>query len=238
MTSVAVVGAGGYVGRGLSRALAARGDLEVREVTRESYASERERPCDVLINAAMPAARLRARRDPSWDFDETVAKTAGLAYGWDHGKLVQISSVSARCQLDTVYGRHKAAAERLCRPGEDLVVRLGPMYSDDLAKGVLIDMLEGRKVWADPRSRYCFAPRDWVAGWIAANLERTGLVEVGARDALALGDVARHLGAELEFEGALDDQEIPNPEDDFPPAAAVLEWVDEQAVRRAAAASA
>lgn len=226
MTRVALIGAAGYVGRGIERALTAGGDVELVAVTRESHDEARTQCYDVVINAAMPAARFRARKDPRWDFGETVEKTADIAYGWDYGKLVQISSVSARCQLDTVYGRHKAAAEKLCRPDDDLVVRLGPMYSDDLEKGVLIDILAGDKVWVDGASRYCFAPRDWVGAWIAANLDRTGIVEAGARDALALRDVAAHVGADVEFEGALDHQEIPAPEDDFPAAADVLAWLE------------
>ena len=227
MTRVALIGAAGYVGRGIERALTARDDVELVTVTRASYDEARDGRYDVVVNAAMPAARFRARKDPAWDFGETVEKTADIAYGWEFSKLVQISSVSARCQLDTVYGRNKAAAEKLCRPEEDLVVRLGPMYSDDLETGGLIDILEGRMGWVDGASRYCFAPRDWVGEWIAANLEdRTGVVEAGARDALALRDVAAHLGADVEFEGALDHQEMPAPEDDFPAAAGVLAWLE------------
>jgi nucleoside-diphosphate-sugar epimerase len=226
VTRVALIGAAGYVGRGIERALTGRDDVEVVAVTRDSYEAAREGGYDVVVNAAMPAARFRARKDPRWDFRETVEKTAAIAYGWEYDKLVQISSVSARCQLDTVYGRHKAAAEQLCRPGEDLVVRLGPMYSDDLEKGVLMDILAGAKVWVDGASRYCFAPRDWVGSWIAANLGRTGVVELGARDALVLRDVAAHVGADVEFEGSLDHQEMPAPEDDYPAAAGVLEWLE------------
>jgi hypothetical protein len=237
MTSVALIGAGGYVGRGILRALRAREDVELTAVTRQTYETAREGAYDVVINAAMPAARFKARNDPRWDFVETVTKTAELAYGWTHGKLVQISSVSARCQLDAVYGRHKAAAEALCRPDVDLVIRLGSMYSEDLSTGVLIDMLEGRKVWHDPSSRYCFAPRDWVGEWIASNLDRTGMVEVGARDALALSEVAAHLGGNVEFEGVVDNQDIVAPEPGFPAAAGVLDYLDEQIARRRAAAA-
>jgi nucleoside-diphosphate-sugar epimerase len=237
VTSVAVVGAEGYVGRAIARALARRADVQLTAVTRSSYETARQGRYDVVVNAAMPAARFKARNDPRWDFVETVQKTADLLYGWELGKLIQVSSVSARCQLDTIYGRHKSAAERMCHPDRDLVVRLGPMYSEDLAKGVLVDMLEGRKVWVDGSSRYCFAPRDWVGQWIADHLDRTGLVEVGARDGLALRDVARHVGADVEFEGPVDHQEIPQPAPDFPAAEGVLAFLQEQARRRAAVAA-
>ena len=234
MTRVAVVGARGYVGRGIALALRERGAVDLVEVTRESYDAARAGRYDVVVNAAMPSARFRARKEPAWDFEETVRKTADLLYGWDFGKLVQVSSVSARCQLDTAYGRHKAAAERLCDPARDLVVRLGPMYSDDLEKGVLVDILAGRKVWVDGSSRYGFAPRDWVASWIAGNLERTGIAEVGGRDALPLREVADRVGADVEFEGAADHQEFAG-EEGWPRAEAAVDWL---AARRAAEAPA
>ncbi len=232
---VAVVGAGGYVGRGVVRALREHAEVTgVTEVTRDTYQDARRGSYDVVVNAAMPAARFRAAQDPLWDFEETVRKTADLLAGWNAGKLVQVSSISARTQRDTVYGRHKAAAEALCRPERDLVVRLGPMYSPDLEKGVLVDLLAGRKVWVDASSRYGFAPRDWVAGWIAAHLDRSGVVEVGGRDAIALGGLAARVGADSELEGAVDHQEFHGPPE-WPAAQEVVAFLE--AWRRAGAAA-
>jgi nucleoside-diphosphate-sugar epimerase len=235
MRSVAVVGAAGYVGRALHAALLEDTANQVVGVTRSDYASRRSDSFDVLINCAMPSGRFWARQHPEEDFAETVQKTADLVYGWSFGKLVQVSTLSARCQLHTIYGRHKAAAEKLCRPDQDLVVRLGPMYSPDLSKGVLVDLLNDRPVFAAAQSRYCFAPLDFVCAWIASNLERSGLVEVGARNAVSLAEVAAHIGAKSEFQGAVDDQEVERLEPDFPDAAGVLAFVG--SMRRARARS-
>ncbi|MHB1086409.1 MAG: NAD-dependent epimerase/dehydratase family protein [Minisyncoccota bacterium] len=226
MTSVAVVGANGFVGAALCRAIEAQGTHTVTPVTRENYDVMRTGAYDILINAAMPAARFAAKNDPQKDFIETVEKTAQLLYGWRYSKFVQISTVSARCQLDTVYGRHKAAAEQLCDFSGNLIVRLGAMYSPEIQKGVLVDMAKGQKVYVDGDSRYCFAPRDFVVRWIAEHLEREGIVEVGARNAIALRDIAKHLKKDIVFEGALDHQEIVSPESDFPDARDVLSFMD------------
>jgi nucleoside-diphosphate-sugar epimerase len=201
--------------------------VEVVSVTRDNYADARARNYDVLVNSAMPAGRFWAKKHPSADFVETVQKTADLFYSWNFKKFVQVSSVSARCQLDTVYGRHKAAAERLCATPGSLIVRLGPMYGPTLSKGVLIDMLQGREVFVDGESRYGFAPLGFVASWISKNFERSGVVELGAGDAIALRDVARHLGKDIEFRGDVDHQEITHPEADFPAARGVLAFLDE-----------
>ena len=226
MASVAVVGAKGYVGGALCAALAKDASYSVTQVTRENYAQMQNGEYDILVNCAMPSARFAAKNDPGHDFIETVQKTADLLYGWKFKKFVQISTVSARCQLDTVYGRHKAAAEKLCDFGDNLIVRLGSMYSPGLEKGVLVDMMQGKKVFVDGESLYCFTPLDFVAQWIATHPERSGIVEVGARNALALRDVAKHLGKDIVFEGALDHQEIVDPEPGFPDARDVLVFLD------------
>lgn len=225
VTSVAVVGANGFVGTELVRAFGDRSAFEVTAVNRANYAEMLTREYELVINAAMPAARFAAKNQPLSDFRETVQKTADLFYGWKFHRFLQISSVSARCQLDTVYGRHKAAAEAVCQGPNTLIVRLGSMYSDTLRKGVLIDMLEGRPVFAAGESKYCFAPLSFVGAWIARNWERTGIVEVGARNSIALRDLASFLGRTIGFTGALDHQEISEPESDFPDVSGVLDFL-------------
>lgn len=216
MITIAVVGANGFVGSALSSVLAQCSDYSLTRIMRTNYAEMRKQSFDILINSATPSARFWAKNNPDKDFMETVQKTADLVYGWRFGKIVQISTVSARCQLHTVYGRHKAAAEKLCGFGENLIVRLGPMYGKDLSKGVLIDMLQGRKVFADGESRYCFAPVEFVASWIATHLGQSGIIEVGSRNAIKLREVADYLEADIEFEGMIDNQEIQNPGPDYP----------------------
>lgn len=226
MARIAIVGANGFIGTALHDALRRVPGHDISAVTRENYDDMREHAFDILVNAAMPSARFWAKMNPEKDFIETVQKTANLVYGWRFKKFVQVSTVSARCQLDTVYGRHKAAAEMLCATGENLIVRLGPVYGENFKKGVLMDMLQGKKVFADGASRYCFAPVEFIAEWTAAHLDRSGTVEIGARNAIALRDVADHLGGKIEFEGSVDHQEIKDPEKDFPDARDVLAFLD------------
>ncbi len=226
MKKVAVVGANGFLGSALMGALPLSSECEPIAVTRENYEDLRQDTYAVLINCAMPSARFWAKQNPEKDFVETVEKTANLLYGWQFKKFVQISTVSARCQLDTVYGRHKAAAELLCHMNDHLIVRMGNIYDPSMKKGVLIDMLNDKPVFADASSRYCFASRDFVSNWIVSHLDRTGVVEVGGKNAISLADVAKHLGSKSTFEGVVDHQEIQNPEPDFPEAREVLAFLD------------
>lgn len=224
--SVAVIGADGYVGHALCNALACNPTIVLTCVNRDNYAQMQKKSFDILINAAMPSKRFWAKNNPDKDFVETVQKTADLLYGWRFKKFIQISTLSARCQLDTVYGRHKAAAEKLCAFGGNLIVRLGPMYSKDLSKGVLVDMLEGRKVFADGESKYCFAPLEFSASWVVSNLDCSGIIEVGARNSIRLQEVADYLGVNVEFEGVIDNQEVEKPLDIYPNARDVLVFLD------------
>lgn len=227
MPSVAVIGVKGYVGNALhSMFLHLPKLFSVTGVTRENYVEMQKQRFDILINSAMPAARFWAKNNPEKDFLETVKKTSDLVYGWKFEKFVQISTVSARCQLNTVYGRHKAAAEKLCDFGNNLIVRLGSMYSPKLKKGVLVDMFEGKKVFVAGESQYSFAPLDFVAHWITSHLDRQGIVEVGARNTISLLDVAKHINSNVEFEGEIDHQEIESPEPDFPNARDVLDFLN------------
>lgn len=226
MPRIALIGAGGFVGGSIAKALAGNPDATVTAVTRANYDAARgDGAYDVLINAAMPSKRFWARQNPADDFTETVEKTSRLVNDWDWGKIVQISSISARSQLDTVYGRHKAAAEKLVEHGDNLILRLGPMYGEGLDKGVLIDILEGGPVFVARDSHYCFAPIDWIGEWIAGNLDRAGVMDLGGNDAITVGEVAEAVGSSSEFQGTTDDQILSVPIDGAPAARNAIDYV-------------
>ncbi|MGK8557227.1 hypothetical protein [Nocardia gipuzkoensis] len=225
---VAVVGAAGYVGAALVEALGKRTEWEVVPVVRADH--ERHRTAgryDVLINAACPSKRFWAEHNPDADHAETVDKTRQLREQWRWDRFVQISSISARTQLDTVYGRNRAEAEQLGSGADTFVVRLGPMYGGDYRKGVLADMAADRPVFASGRSRQSFAPVDWCAGWIAEHLGDTGLREVGARTSVTLAEVRDAVGSRSEFAKDYVDDQFPVTAtgSDWPEAAAVIDWL-------------
>ena len=225
MITIGVIGSNGYVGSAVYKALLGSSENTVIGVTRENYEESKAQKFDVIINSAMPSGRFWAKNNPELDFIETVKKTADLLYGWQFKKFVQISTVSARCQLDTVYGRNKAAAEKLCEYGGNLIVRLGALYSSDMKKGVLVDMLKGNKVFVDGASRYSFISVSFCAAWIAKNLDRQGIVELGGENAVALAEVAKHLGDKIEFEGEVNHQDIQSTEESLPEANEVLTFM-------------
>ncbi len=219
-----MIGAGGFVGQALCAAFEKEAGFKVFRVTRSNYESMKAQTYDVLINSAMPSKRFWAEQNPAQDFQESVQKTADLVYGWKYQKFVQVSSVSARMQLETVYGRHKAAAEKLCGP-KTLVVRLTSMYVEGLSKGTLIDILNRRKVFLDASSRCAFTRNEFVGQWLLKNLDRVGVAEVGAKNSISLQEISDTLEEKTEFEGMTDIQEIQSPGPDFPDAREVLNFM-------------
>lgn len=224
MITIGLFGANGFVGKKLHRSLIAKG-YGVTPITRNNYQEHIGKFYNIVINSAMPATRFLAKKNPQKDFEETVKKTADIFYGCTFDKFVQISTVSARCQLDTAYGRHKLAAEDICNDGRNLIFRLTAMFSDNLKKGVLVDMINGEKVFVDKESRYGFADVNFVVDYIAANLDKNGIIEVGARNSVSLIEIANFLGIEVEFDGFLDIQEVQGPNEDFPDAKEVFNFM-------------
>jgi nucleoside-diphosphate-sugar epimerase len=230
--TVAVVGAKGFVGSALCGALGKLPDYELVRVTRENYAEMQAGTYDILINAAMPSGRFWAKNHPAEDYAETVQKTMNLVSQWRFEKFVQISTVSARSETHTIYGQNKAAAEKLCLFGDHLVVRLSAMYGPTLSKGALVDILNHSKVFVSGESRYPFAPLSFVADWISRHFDRKGIVEVGAKNTITLKEIADFLGEPVVFEGAVEKQDVQNPEPDFPDAREVLKFMDTMRVKK------
>jgi dTDP-4-dehydrorhamnose reductase len=221
---IALFGSKGFVGSEILKSLK-KLNQDVLEITRENFEENLGKEFEYVINAAMPAARYKAKNNPEWDFDETVIKTADIFYKTKFKKFIQISSISARCQKNTVYGRHKLAAEAIVDDGNSLIVRLGPMYGDNLKKGVLIDMLDGLKVYVGENSKYSFTPVKFIGEWVAKNLDKKGIQEVGAKNSISLKDLKNELGLEGEFEGEDDFQEINNSEPNSPDVNLVVDFM-------------
>ena len=92
---------------------------------------------------------------------------------------------------------------------ENLVLRLGPMYGENLDKGVLIDILNSKTVYINGSSKYSFTNINWVCDWIVKNLGLySGVKEVGSKDFFILSQLAKKIKSKSNFEGEIDDQII------------------------------
>ncbi len=226
MQSIALIGADGFVGKSIKKYILNDKSKSITCVTRENYeAAKAQKEYDILINAAMPSKRYWAKQNPKKDFLETVEKTFKIVNDWRSSKIIQISSISARSQLDTTYGRHKAAAEKLVDNTKNLILRLGPMYGKSLNKGVLIDMKNNNNIYVSKESLYCFVPVDWVGKWISINLHLSGTIDIGGNNAIKLYEIAKRIGSKSKFMGPIDNQIISKEIKDAPEAIDVIDFI-------------
>lgn len=201
---VGVIGSKGFVGSSIY------GHIKLKKVAinRNNYLDLQKKKFDVVINCAMPSKRFWAKQNPKLDFKETVLKTKYFIDNYNYKKFIHISSISARCEKNTIYGKNKRASEFLVKKIKNyLIVRLGPMFGKRLTKGVLVDMMNDKTVYVSKNSNYSFTSVDWVGKWIANNLSvKNKTIEIGSKNFIKLGNLAKKINSKSKFIGRIDNQ--------------------------------
>lgn len=218
---IALIGYKGFVGRALFK------ELDVIGVDRDNYEKKKKDWYDMVINSAMPSKRFWAWNNPWDDFKATVELTADIFYNWKFEKLIQISTVSARCQLNHPYGVNKAAAEIIVLSRKNnLVIRLGALFGEGLDKGVIFDMLNGKEVFVAKESRYNYISTAKAAEIISKKINEFGIIEVGAKDTISLKEISDYFKLNVNFRERFEEQFTENPDEDYPEAKEVLEFIE------------
>tara|TARA_B100002052_G_C15875865_1_gene596910 strand:- start:530 stop:1225 length:696 start_codon:yes stop_codon:yes gene_type:complete len=224
--NIALIGYKGFVGSAIARKFKTR-DIEFVGVDRSNFEKISEREFGIIINSAMPSKRFWAKNNPLDDFQSTVMLTAKLFYNWNYDKLVQISSVSARCQLNHVYGKNKKCAEELVLTEQNnLIIRLGAMYGAGLDKGALFDIINDKMVYVSEKSKYNFIDVDAAADLIIDNIEYSGIKEIGAKDEISLKEIAKKFNKKGSFSGEIEYQNTIDPEPNYPSSSEVLSYLE------------
>jgi len=204
MLKIGIVGSNGFLGRTLSNA-SKNFDYDINNVTRKNFEHFKKEKFDVLINTATPSKKYWASNNPHLDFQATVSLTADLVYNWNYEKFIQISSLSVNdSKSNHPYAINKKAAEVISSYKKSLIVRLSNLYGKGLNKGPLYDLLINKKIYVDIASEYSFIDTKFVANWILKNLNREGVVQLGAQDTISLQEIASKLNLEIDWEGGLE----------------------------------
>jgi dTDP-4-dehydrorhamnose reductase len=158
----------------------------------------------------MPSKRFWAKTNPKLDFKETVLKTKYFIENYNYKKFIHISSISARCEKNTIYGKNKRASEFLVKKIKNyLIIRLGPMFGKKLTKGVLVDIMNDKTVYINKNSNYSFTSVDWIGKWVANNLFiKNKTIEIGSKNYIKLGNLAKKISSKSNFIGRTDHQII------------------------------
>jgi len=228
MKNVAVVGAVGYVGTQIARAVAACGRYNLIPVLRNDPHRDLLAKAQIVVYAANPARRFQAEKDPMRDFKETVEKTAGFLALSGGKRFVLVSTLSCRTQLNTNYGRNRRACELIALEDSALVIRLGPMYGGNRTDDTLHRILAGLEVFVAVQTRYAYVDVAWAGQKIAELLEGPGGIrEIGARNAVCLGDLRDHFASASTFSG-IDDTQIPEGFNDGPDARDIFRFAEQE----------
>ena len=153
--TVAVLGSNGFVGENIISALNETNQYNILPITRNNNIDDFSH-ADIIIHSANPAKRFKAENNPETDFIETVEKTYNFFVGNKNKRFILISSMSARTQLYTNYGRNRRACELLIQQGNSLVIRLGPMFGGNRKEDMLHDILAGRNVYVAEDTQYSY----------------------------------------------------------------------------------
>jgi len=219
MKKIAVIGSNGFVGSEISKQIEKLENFSLIPVIRGDDLKDAIESADIIIHSANPAKRFFAENNPEEDFFETVEKTANIKSLICNKPLILISSISARTQLDTTYGRHRRCCELIVDPEKSLIIRLGPMYGTDKSIGALNDIINNRKVYVASKTEYAFVNVEYNANKIAtlaSDSHVKGIMEIGSKNGISLNSLKNILGSTSTFEGK-DDTQIPiSPPEDAP----------------------
>ena len=216
LRSIAVIGARGFVGAAICKEINGRPDYDLIVIHRSDDIASLISKAEVVIHAANPSKRFFAQNNPQSDFVESVEKTFTVKHLVKDKKFILISSLSARVQHDTVYGRNRRACELIVDDGRSLIVRLGPMYGDGKRVGALYDLLRNNPVYVCEETQYALVDVAYNARKIVDFIDRVGLIEIGARDSIRLGKLKTILGSSSSFSGHDDTQMPIDPPPDAP----------------------
>jgi len=213
-TNIGVVGGQGFVGSAVVNVINEHRTNDCKVIARQDNLYESLLDCDMVIHCANSPRRYEAEQDPQYDFRESIQKTfdiINLSKQVGSGFLL-ISSMSARTQLDTVYGRNRRTCEMISLSAGYPVIRLGYMYSSNKVYGALENILKNQDVYLSSQSEYSFSDLLWNAEKIVvcSQDQKPSIRELGSRGGITLQRIADILGSKSRFVSDKLDVQIAN----------------------------
>lgn len=206
---IAVIGANGFVGSNICNEIESQDSFNLVKVVRGDNIAEKIRTADIVIHAANPAKRYFANNNPKIDYSETIEKTEEIINLCSGKKIVLISSLSARTQLNTTYGRYRKACEILANFNKNLVIRLGPMFGGERTQDTLHEIMNGNAVYISGETKYSYTSVEYSSATVVKSLNTEGLIEIGAKNSIKLQEIADYFKTDCIFSG-FDDTQIAN----------------------------
>jgi len=230
MHSVAVIGANGFVGSKICQHIESNSGFRLIPVVRGESIRKAISQCDTVIHAANPSKRFYAEKNPNEDYLESVEKTKLIKkYTNSKKKIILVSSISARTEKNTVYGRNRRDCELILESSNALIVRLGPMFGEGKTVGALNDLIHNNNVYVSSKTKYAYVNIDYNANKIVSFINDpllNGYIELGSKKGISLKELKKIIGSNSKFKGK-DDTQIPiKPPIDAPNVMDVVEYLN------------
>ena len=229
MYSIAVIGANGFVGSKICQFINLCSNLSLIPVVRGDDLSNAIEHSDIVIHSANPSKRFYAKNHPDEDYLESVEKTRLIAKCAKKKRLILVSSISARSEPHSVYGKNRRQCELIAQSTNTLIIRLGPMFGEGKSVGAIDDLLKNKTVFVAESTKYAYVNVDYNAKKIvslAQDFSNKGIIELGSKKRISLSELKKITGSNSTFEGR-DDTQIPiNPPLDAPNVKDVMDYLN------------
>jgi nucleoside-diphosphate-sugar epimerase len=218
---VIVLGGKGFVGSAFVRRCRAEG-ISCLVADLDNYENLRGENCGLLVNADGNSKKYLAREKPRDDFRLSVESVLASLRDFRYRRYVYISSVDVYPRHSrpeesreeaagegipaSHYGLHKYLGELLVRhyASRWLIIRMGGVLGEGLKKNPVYDLIHGRPLRVDERSRYQYLLTDQVAEIVLrlAREEREGeIFNLCGKGTVSLKDIRSWLKKPLRYAG-------------------------------------
>ena len=201
---IGVLGANGFIGKEIVNILCKNHD--VVQITRDNYNSYMGEYFDIFVNANGNSKRFLAEADPIFDFDASVTTTYKTLFDFKFDRYIYISSLDA--YKDNMYGINKRISEFMLRDrlwSNVCILRVGCVVGKEAVKGVLYDIMNGKKLRVTSTSVYQLISSIDVANVVDCVIHNNvfdwfPFVFAVAGTPISVEDVIKLTGKSVEFE--------------------------------------
>ena len=90
----------------------------------------------------------------------------------------------------------------------------------------MFDIINHNHIYVDINSEYNYIDIDIVSRWIAKNLNKTGIKEIGAKDTISLMEISKRVWNNPSYEGRLEKVYSDKIEEGMPSSKEVLKYLE------------
>jgi len=219
-----LLGGNGFIGSAFTNFLK-KHDKDFKTITRENYELFKGTECSIFINANGNSKKYLAENEPKIDFRQSVVSVLDSLADFQFKKYIYLSSsdvypvnssLQNSCEdfnfygsIKSNYGFHKYLSE-LCVKKYSvnwLTFRLGGFVGKGLKKNAIFDIINKKKLWVHPESKFQFMDTEECAQIVVELAETSVANEVfnlTAKGSISIREIQNLAGVNLDYDSYLE----------------------------------